>query len=882
MKKFLTSLMIAFILTGSVGGLIVPREINAVTSPPTLNIQEQVLLQEIKQSRAFLTNQVRGETLNVEKIKILSETHGERGTYLDRNTISALPNQLAKQISDRGDSDAALQKALAITNQTERTDALKKVLAGQQEDLKDINGYLKQSGPAYTNILKEYTTEEKSILASTASRERVQQTSTNAQTGKARVCFDMWGSGLDLEICLQHAVAWLGELSLKLTSLLVFIGGSVMDIGIAFSIENFSKIAKDPSITQAWGVLRDFANMFFIFMLLYAAISTVLGKDTKKVVIGVITAALVINFSFFITSIFIDISNTLTVGLYNLATGGSTSISTSVMSSLGLSDIFSSAGLENKVGTEGALINIATIGFMGSIFLVVTAFVFFAAGILFILRGVTFLILLILSPLAFAASGLPRDEISGQWWGALISNIIFAPMYMIMIFMSLKVASGLTRMGLGEVAGGEEAQTLAAAFTAPGSGVPVINFIVIIVLMIASLVIAKNLGAAGASRAVSMGKKWSGNLRTGLQGYAGRGAVRMSGLGRLDKSIEDYSSKSGVRGSVARFLTTTRTGQSIRGATTGAAVGAKFGSGRSVIDVNKATKDTKKIRQDYERTAEDKAVIEAGIAASKVNISSRTPVQTAAIHGMEMKLSQMSNKDLETLGKDTLKDPVVVAALTPNQLEHLASDKNEKLSDGDKDKLKTERFKKVKTIAEKDPAAITQEDKDFIRGISVKEFELDPSMLDNPNVIDNLSTSQLEGINKSYSIGRTQRKAIQDQKLAPITKGLATARATPVAARTPEQIAEINNAVNAFKKMPPKEKARLDINTLTLPEIMTAYTQQILIKMAPDMLDTTQVALKDAIIAYAESLTGVGRPLTPEEDSVANTANWIERNPDKF
>ena len=87
---------------------------------------------------------------------------------------------------------------------------------------------------------------------------------------------------------------------------------------IAISLSS-TLYAKSIFVSTAWTVVRDLANIFFILILLYVAIQTILGmgQETKKVIVRVIIMALLINFSIFFTKIVIDTSNILALVFYN-------------------------------------------------------------------------------------------------------------------------------------------------------------------------------------------------------------------------------------------------------------------------------------------------------------------------------------------------------------------------------------------------------------------------------------------------------------------------------------------------------------------------------------------------------------------------------------
>ena len=73
-------------------------------------------------------------------------------------------------------------------------------------------------------------------------------------------------------------------------------------------------------IPEAWAVVRDFSNIFFILILIYVAIQTILGlggHEVKKTIAHIVVMALLINFSMFFTKVIIDSSNILALVFYN-------------------------------------------------------------------------------------------------------------------------------------------------------------------------------------------------------------------------------------------------------------------------------------------------------------------------------------------------------------------------------------------------------------------------------------------------------------------------------------------------------------------------------------------------------------------------------------
>ncbi|MDO8564481.1 MAG: hypothetical protein Q7R88_00620, partial [bacterium] len=200
--------------------------------------------------------------------------------------------------------------------------------------------------------------------------------------------------------------------------------------------------------------------------------------------------------------------------------------------------------LRQVAGAGGAGLswqNIILIGLFGSLFMLVSAFVFFAAAILFIIRAIVLIMLMILSPLAFVAWLLPgASGLASKWWSTLWSQAFFAPLYMALAYV---VISAINSPGFtGALARGAEQNGFAASITgtAAGSVSIIFNFVILIGLMIGCVIVASALGAHGSGMVMNMG----GKLKTmgmgaigGATGLAGRFAVRGFGT----ESFKDWA-----------------------------------------------------------------------------------------------------------------------------------------------------------------------------------------------------------------------------------------------------------------------------------------------------------------------------------------------------
>ncbi len=401
--------------------------------------------------------------------------------------------------------------------------------------------------------------------------------------------------GVAIVSSLNGVLSAIAQAILYLTGWILYASGIILREVIELSIFRMADIVNSDGVLSAWRTFRDIANMMFIFILLYIAVGTILGLgniNLKKMLARVVIVAILLNFSFFFTKVAVDASNIVTIGFYNQIiqtkcgpdNGTTGDIGSAFMCKMGLTSFWSQDTLvkigEAEDGNWAATLKIVTSGIMGSVFFLIAAFVFMAAAIMFIARFIAFIFLFMLSPLAFASMALPNDKYSDQWKESLISNCLFAPIFMLMIWAVLKI--------LNAVAIDPAGSTLANAVTGIGGGKPspaaglvLLNYAIIIGMIIGSLMVAKKFGEAGTKgilKSISGVQNWT-------QGRLGRGAVRVSGVSTIDRRLGDSQfGKSWA-------------GRAFRGATTGLATNYNFGDKKGG-SVQKVDKDRKKVQED--------------------------------------------------------------------------------------------------------------------------------------------------------------------------------------------------------------------------------------------------------------------------------------------
>jgi len=351
----------------------------------------------------------------------------------------------------------------------------------------------------------------------------------------------------------------LDSIKMAIGTTLIFLASQVLRIsGILFNYimnytVNFSQLVEETAVVSiGWEILRNLSNMVFIFIILAISIATILGIQSygaKRLLTKVILVALLINFSLFTTKIIIDAANIFTVNFYNATIKNAgvepgsvdewdRGITAIFAGALNLHTIYKADELkgDNKYGGVALeTTNILIVSLMGSVLLIITAFVFFAASVLLTVRLITLMFLMILSPLAFLGMILPATSgYSKEWWDNLFKQAFFAPIFMMFIYI---VASAISSPAF-KTAIGNPAKATGTGFANVASGggqiLILFNFILIIGLMLASLISASKMGASGAGGMMKMGKdlnKWGqGKIK------AGAGAATFGVGGRLSRA----------------------------------------------------------------------------------------------------------------------------------------------------------------------------------------------------------------------------------------------------------------------------------------------------------------------------------------------------------
>jgi len=605
----------------------------------------------------------------------------------------------------------------------------------------------------------------------------------------------------------RNFFATIVQIVLSIVSLITMIGGVMLNGAIYHTVVNISKNYDNlPAINTTWRVVRDVANMTFIFVLLYAAIRTMLGlaKDTQRLIVNMVIVAVLINFSLFFTKIVIDLSNLMSLTFYDaMVPGAAEEGFSAVFNGQGLADAFMDKlnlqSLYDAGGSNVTFKGLITTSVMGSIMLLIAAFVFFAAAIMFIIRYVVLIMVLILSPLAFIAMILPEAKgLQKQWTDALIGQAMFAPVYMMMTWITLKVLAGITdtkvfSIDLTKAAFSAETSNpaiTAAANSSNALGIfPVfINFALVIIFLITSLIVAKSFAdktpggigkltswASGVAGTATFGLgAWAGRKTMGAYGNSAAGNAELQRSAREDKGAKGawsrlklygaQTARSGtfdvrnatiptrvigdaIEGTVGRTSFGRRMGLdevNIPSIPLGAPLTSQLDSGKPAEGGYKEEKAAKAKRMETAKRESDeeyRKVRAMGILNNVVNPAAGTVPTTAQITEVQELVKDMTGKEVAALDKNTLANEHVAEALTASHLKAIEDDKDGKYSESDKREIFSAHFAKVEDAVEalRNPAAfaalpanVQTAHKNAIKNVSDKEIDYIPASIFDP------------------------------------------------------------------------------------------------------------------------------------------------------
>lgn len=213
-----------------------------------------------------------------------------------------------------------------------------------------------------------------------------------------------------LSFLFEHMASWAGWLAQY----------SAMAMVIAGSLNDF---VSNTVVDLGWAVIRDFANMFFIVVLVMIAFETILGTEGhgfKHRLHEFFIAVVLVNFSKLFLGILIDAVQVLTLTFFGTFAGDGAGIFAEIFKVTELKALVSGDIKDASQRFFGALFNLLISGF------VLITMLKIAARLLW--RYVVILICIVLSPLAFLARAVPAAEaLYERWWHLFSEQLFFGP-----------------------------------------------------------------------------------------------------------------------------------------------------------------------------------------------------------------------------------------------------------------------------------------------------------------------------------------------------------------------------------------------------------------------------------------------------------------------
>lgn len=121
---------------------------------------------------------------------------------------------------------------------------------------------------------------------------------------------------------IDNVVAAIFQLVLFIMHYWVTVTAALFSVSINLNLHIKQFVDSTTGVYTVWKTIRDVCSLFIIFMLLYAAIKLILSQEEKgldgvgHLIKNIVIAGILINFSFFITSLLIDASNMVSLAIY--------------------------------------------------------------------------------------------------------------------------------------------------------------------------------------------------------------------------------------------------------------------------------------------------------------------------------------------------------------------------------------------------------------------------------------------------------------------------------------------------------------------------------------------------------------------------------------
>ncbi|MGH7240777.1 MAG: hypothetical protein ACREGB_00595, partial [Candidatus Saccharimonadales bacterium] len=247
------------------------------------------------------------------------------------------------------------------------------------------------------------------------------------------------GSGTSTGTSCEDKVPVLGWLLCKLIDGIQNTVGGIYDhiINPLLTVEPITHKTSSGTINPiytAWSNFRLYGDVFLFIAILVIVFGESLGGglldaySVKKIMPRLLIAALLINISFYLVAIAVDITNIVGTGVSNLITapftmGGNYNLQVGTAGSVGMTTLLVGAIVWAKITLSGQFL-----AWLWFSVLLPLLLIFLTIMITVLLRQALIIFLVIISPVAFALYCLPNTEkYFRKWWDMLFETLLVFP-----------------------------------------------------------------------------------------------------------------------------------------------------------------------------------------------------------------------------------------------------------------------------------------------------------------------------------------------------------------------------------------------------------------------------------------------------------------------
>lgn len=260
---------------------------------------------------------------------------------------------------------------------------------------------------------------------------------------------DEAGTGTETDEKTTCAIDGVGWVVCPVMNFLATITDTAFDFLASNLLETSAKTVSsgsDSATYKAWKVMRDIANVVFVIAFLIIIFSQLssFGIDNygiKKLLPKIIIAAILVNVSFIICQLAVDISNILGYSLKSLFDGLGDYIKTPTDAVAGSKNVLGGATLMAGLLAAGVTLALAI-----SIPVIISAlFALLIIVIILLARNALIVLLVVISPLAFVAYLLPNTEEYFTKWRKTFTALLLVFPVISVVFGASALAAGIVK-----------------------------------------------------------------------------------------------------------------------------------------------------------------------------------------------------------------------------------------------------------------------------------------------------------------------------------------------------------------------------------------------------------------------------------------------------